>query len=157
MKQWHTLEGRKIEDLTNELIMLSSDGEERKINIGTDSQKHGTNHEFVTCVVILKPGKGGRVFYTKEKHNKKFSLREKLFKEAYMSVETAMELNPAIPEDWEIIVHLDVNPNTKFKSSEHVKQLVGLVVGQGFEAVIKPFAWCSSHVSEHLVKHRHER
>jgi len=38
-----------------------------------------------------------------------------------------------------------------------VEELVGLVVGQGFNAVVKPEAWAASHAADHAVKHKDER
>ncbi len=155
-RDWQTISGRKIEDVLKELLELDFGyGGAKIINIGTDSQAH-RKHEFVTCIAITSPGHGGTVFYSQERIAKKFGLQEKLFKEAWYSIELALELSPLIPEDWEITVHLDVNPNVKFASSKYYKALAGMVIAQGFEVKVKPDAWAASHVSEHLVKHRHE-
>jgi hypothetical protein len=31
-----------------------------------------------------------------------------------------------------------------------------MVVAHGFNAVLKPDAWCASHVADHCVKHKNE-
>jgi predicted RNase H-related nuclease YkuK (DUF458 family) len=38
------------------------------------------------------------------------------------------------------------------KSSAYVQELVGLVVGQGFKALIKPQSWAASHAADHVVR-----
>jgi Ribonuclease H-like len=40
----------------------------------------------------------------------------------------------------------------KHKSSAYVQELVGLVVGQGFKALIKPEAWAATHAADHVVR-----
>lgn len=151
-RQWKTMGGEPV-DLKEEIEKLLKEGE-RVIHIGTDSQKVDRVIRFATCVVVLKPQKGGRVFYTQEKLPRKNfkGLRKKLYEEAWRSVETAMGLTDVVTEDTEMIVHLDVNPNTRWESSQCIQELVGLVVGQGFEYKIKPDAWCASHACDHIVK-----
>lgn len=157
-QKWMTLEKVPVEDIVKEIDALLLKGE-RLIHIGTDAQKMDTAIEFVTCVVALEPTKGGRVFYTRMKKNKQDvkSLRQKLFTEAWMSVETAMELEAALPDRCKITVHLDVNPDEKWASNRHLHDVVGMVVGQGFEVLIKPDAWCASHAADHAVKHKNHR
>jgi len=128
----------------------------RVIHVGTDAQKIDHRVEFVTCVVVLTPQKGGRVFYTRVQRRRRdvHTLRQKLFTEAWMSVETAMELNPHLPDDTPIVVHLDVNPDRRWASSRHIHEVVGLVLGQGFEVLFKPDAWAASHAADHVIKNR---
>jgi hypothetical protein len=38
------------------------------------------------------------------------------------------------------------------KSSAYVQELEGLVVGQGFKALIKPESWAASHAADHVVR-----
>ena len=151
-KQWKTMDGVPI-DLKTELGLLLAEGE-RVIHIGTDSQKVDKHIRFATCVVVLKPQKGGRVFYTQGREPSRHynGLRKKLFEEAWRSVTTAMELSDIVPEHVEMIVHLDANPNTRWESSQYLQELVGLVAGQGFKYKIKPDAWCASHACDHIVK-----
>jgi predicted RNase H-related nuclease YkuK (DUF458 family) len=155
-RKWHRLNGKRVDDLVGEIMTADFGfGSDKQIVIGTDSQAH-QKHEFVTCVVLISPGYGGKIFYTKRTENKKYSLQEKLFTEAFMSMELAMELSGKMPKSWNIEVHLDVNSNVKFKSYKYMKQLSGMVEAQGFDVKTKPDSWAATHVSEHLVKHRHE-
>jgi len=83
------------------------------------------------------------------------SLRQKLFREAWLSVQTAMEIEPHTPDHTPIVVHLDVNPDKRWASSRHINEVVGLVMGQGFEVLYKPDAWAASHTADHVVKNKH--
>lgn len=151
-KQWKTINNKSIPDIQLAIQELVRGGD-KIVHIGTDSQRKDNRLDFVTALVVLTPGKGGRVLYTREKDPRFNSLREKLVKEAWLSVQTALEVEPLLPASCDITIHLDANPNVKFKSSCCVKELVGMVVGQGFAYEVKPRSWCSSHVAEHVVKH----
>lgn len=152
-KQWKTMEGRRpIEDIKGTLAEQFQGV--KTVYIGTDSQQDRRWTRFVTVVVIHTPGKGGRAFYTVESTPKIKSLRERLIKEVWMSVELALEVNDMLGEEVELQVHIDANPNVKFKSSQYVKELVSLVVSQGFTAMIKPEAVAAMHVADHVVKYK---
>jgi hypothetical protein len=151
-KLWKTMSGKRQVDLQDELKALMREDPAREVVIGTDSQNDGRYTEYITVVIVLLPGKGGRCFFTRERVPRIRSLRERLMKEVWMSVELGIELNPVIPETSRLTVHIDANPDTKFKSSDVVQEMVGLVLGQGFGAVTKPDAWAASHAADHIVK-----
>jgi predicted RNase H-related nuclease YkuK (DUF458 family) len=151
-RQWKTVEGHKVEDLA--VSLQDALKGLKTVYIGTDSQQDGLKTQFVTVIVILEPAKGGRAFYTKEAVPRIKSLRERLLKEVWMSVATALEVSPMLSEQSELEVHVDANPNTKFKSSAYVKELTSMVVSQGFTAKLKPEAWAAMHVADHVVKYK---
>lgn len=152
MRQWKTVEGKRVENIYAALQEAFQGI--RTIYIGTDSQQDGTKTQFVTVIVIHDPGHGGRAFYTKESVPRIKSLRERLLKEVWLSVMTGIEVDPMISEDSTLEIHVDANPNTKFKSSAYVKELAAMVVSQGFTAVLKPEAWAAMHVADHVVKYK---
>jgi predicted RNase H-related nuclease YkuK (DUF458 family) len=132
-----------------------------ELHIGCDSQQVEKLTEYVTVVVIHRLGKGGRVFYSREKVPRIRELRERLWKEVWRSTELAMELTstPDIGDVEPIAVcaiHIDANVDPKHKSSKYVEELVGLVMGQGFHAMVKPEAWAASHAADHVVKHKND-
>ena len=106
--------------------------------------------QFVTVVVVLTPHKGGRVAYRRETSPRITSLRERLLKEVWKSVELGLQLSPIVAGD--LTVHVDANPVVSHRSSAYVQELVGLVVGQGFKALIKPDSWAASHAADHVVR-----
>ena len=48
--------------------------------------------------------------------------------------------------------HIDANPVETHRSSRYVQELVGLVVSQGFRAVIKPESWAASRAADRMVR-----
>jgi predicted RNase H-related nuclease YkuK (DUF458 family) len=151
-KVWKTVEGVKIENFEEELSAAIRGVQ--TIFVGTDSQQDAMKTQYVTVIVVHNPGHGGRAFYTKETVPKIKSRRERLVKEAWLSVAVAMELSPLLSEEASLEIHLDANPNTKFESSKYVKEMVSMVVSQGFAYKIKPEAWAAMHVADHVVKTR---
>jgi predicted RNase H-related nuclease YkuK (DUF458 family) len=145
---WQTLNEIKIADLLQFVSEATRDGQ--SVHVGTDSLQAGRQTQFVTVVVILTPRKGGRVAYRKETVPRIASLRERLLKEVWKSVELGLQLSPIVKGD--LTVHIDANPVVAHKSSAYVQELVGLVVGQGFKALIKPHSWAASHAADHAVR-----
>lgn len=152
-KQWKTMEGIKIDSIIDTMKSIFSEGD-REIHVGSDSQQIGKWTEMVTVIVMLNKGKGGRAFYIRERLVRIKSLRERLMREVWMSVNVGLELNAHIPETVGLTVHVDANPNLKFRSSDYVKELASMVVSQGFKTLLKPNAWCASHAADHVVKNK---
>ena len=156
--RWWTLSGVEVLDLMGTIEAKLDEG--HIVHIGTDAQKAAHRMEFVTVACVLNPGKGGRVFYTRRFERKDISLYEKLSTETWHSLELAIEMNErfALPaERQQIWVHVDANPDTRYDSSDYVKQLAGMVAGSGFPVLVKPHAWCASHVADFAVKNKHQR
>jgi len=150
MITWKTLSGETIPSIKDWVAACASYGQE--VHVGTDSQVEDKYVEFVTVVVIHTPGKGGRVAFKRDHihKDKMVSLRQRLLKEVWLSVECGLELSPAIPGN--LTVHIDANPVVKHESSKYIQELVGLVVGQGFKHKVKPEAWVATHVADHAVR-----
>lgn len=152
--RWKTL-GHEvfIPDLDEWVRAAVRDG--REVHIGTDSLQTGRWTQYVSVVVILSKGKGGRVAYSREVVPRNNSLRERLLKEVWRSTELGLALTDALGGS-RLTIHVDANPDEKHMSSKYVQELVGLVVGQGFTALIKPEAWAATHAADHVVR-RHGR
>ena len=153
---WYTLDGDQVN--IKQEIAECSQGDGKTVIIGTDSQRFDKREDFVTVIVVRTEMKGARVFYTREKDPKYYNLRDKLIKEAYLSIQTAFELSPILPETCKIAaLHADVNADiTRGESARFEKEIAGMIRGNGFPVVTKPDGWAASHVAEHIVKHRHE-
>lgn len=158
-KTWKTLGGERVE-LRSALIRELGEFPDSRVIIACDSQQVGIVTEYVTVVVLHRPTKGGRVFICHERIARVRELRERLWREVWRSAELAMELSSPTGDQPEIRVdevHIDVNREPRYKSSQYVEELVGLVMGQGFKAVVKPEAFAASHIADHVVKHKPER
>ena len=155
--KWWTLGGAEVLDLMSAVRPFVLQGQ--IVHIGTDAQKTSTRMEFVTVACVLNPGKGGRVFYTRRHDRKDVSLYEKLSTETWLSLDLAIKMHEEFDLSAEsrdqIWVHVDANPDERYDSSSYVKQLAGMVAGSGFPVLVKPNAWCASHVADHAVKNKH--
>lgn len=127
--------------------------------IGTDSQERradgATEVDYVTAVVIHRKGKGGRYFWRKEKVNgKKPHLRDKIYTETLMSLGVAKEIVPGLrrlisPAKYDLEIHIDVGPLGPTR--EMIREVVGMVSGNGFTAKTKPESWGASSVADKHV------
>lgn len=145
---WKTLTGQPIGDVVEFVREQAHEGQ--IVHLGTDSMQLRRHTRFVTVVAILTPGRGGRAIWTREVRPRIHSLRERLLREVWLSVELGLRLHPVVPG--QLHVHIDANPIARHKSSAYVQELVGLVVGQGFRAVIKPESWAASRAADRLVR-----
>ncbi len=124
-----------------------------KLIVGTDSQ---IREEvcYVTAIIILREGKGGRFYYAKEYEGIKPSLKERIFYEASKSLQIAAELTRylAVTEvaSLDVEIHLDVGVHGKTK--DIIREVVGMVTGSGFDAKIKPMAYGASKVADKYTK-----
>lgn len=126
-----------------------------RLVIGTDSQAKHINGvseiDFVTAIVVHRKGRGARYFYKKVKQVKHHVLREKIYTETTMSLETASEIVPllrdAIPASkYDLEIHIDVGPLGPTR--DMIKEVVGLVQGNGYVAKTKPESWAASSVAD---------
>lgn len=152
-RQWKTIDGVKIDNIVDKIKETLSSGE-REVHVGSDSQQDGKFTEYVSVVVLLEKGRGGRAFYVRERVPRVTSLRERLLREVWMSVNIGLELNAHLAETNGLTIHVDANPNLKFRSSDHVKELTSMVMSQGFKTLLKPESWAASHLADHVVKHK---
>lgn len=60
-----------------------------KIVVGTDSEERENGVDFVSVVVVHRIGKGGRYFWLRSYDKKKMEMRNRIYKEATMSLALA--------------------------------------------------------------------
>lgn len=139
-----------------EFIQDSYDNKYRLI-VGTDSHPRINDVVFVTAIVIYRVGRGGRFFYHKEKPDLNVSMKQRIFYEVSRSLEVASKLTRLLAEEVEEItdileveIHIDVGE--KGPTSEIIKEVVGMVVGSGYEAMIKPESYAASTVADKYTK-----
>lgn len=117
--------------------------------IGTDSLLSDQTC-FVTAVIIHRLGHGGRYFYRKMINRKMDSLRQRIFFETALSLETAgllsAELSRNGHSELPVEIHLDVGPNGDTKRI--IREVVGMVTGSGYVAVTKPDAYGATKVAD---------
>lgn len=121
--------------------------------IGTDSQSHNGSVDFVTALIVYRHGLGGRYFWTKTSKQRVATLREKIYHEAMLSITLAQDVRgslrtrlsfPALDDLMEI--HVDVG---EVGETRHlIREVVGMIHGNGFTARIKPEAYGASTVAD---------
>lgn len=120
-----------------------------KLIIGTDSHTKD-QVTFVTAVVIHRVGKGGRYFYTKRRVKKMPSLRQRIYQETAFSLSVASEFAEMMAKngtcDLNVEIHLDVG--TVGDTKDLIREVVGMVMGSGFDAKIKPDSYGASKVAD---------
>lgn len=116
--------------------------------VGTDSQTFKSKCTMTTALIAYNWGVGGTIIIHTQRVPIFPHLRPKLIAEAMRSLETAWYVDPKIPEESHIVIHLDVNSNLEWESGKYRDELVGMIVGQGFHPAIKPDSWGSSKVAD---------
>jgi uncharacterized protein len=126
-----------------------------KLIIGTDS--HSFLNEsviFVTAVVVHRIGKGGRFYYHKQKTRYMESLRQRIYYETFLSLEVATRLTEQIAQNSDcrlnVEIHLDVGE--KGETRDIIKEVVGMVIGSGYQACIKPDSYGATTVADRFTK-----
>jgi predicted RNase H-related nuclease YkuK (DUF458 family) len=127
-----------------------------RLVIGTDSQerkiKGVTEVDYVSAIIIHRTGKGARYFWKKVKKNgKKPQLRDKIYSETLMSLDVAQTIVPEIRKlisaaKYDLEIHIDVGPLGPTR--EMIREVVGMVNGNGFVAKTKPESWGASSVAD---------
>lgn len=144
-----------FEAMFNDIVqyMKSAPTANYKLIIGTDSQNRDYV-TFVTAIVVHRIGKGGRYYYTKHRDPKISSLRQRIFYEASLSLSVASRIAEQLSKDgyskMNVEIHLDVGQNGETK--EMVREIIGMVMGSGFDAKIKPNSYGASKVADKHTK-----
>jgi predicted RNase H-related nuclease YkuK (DUF458 family) len=133
--------------------MMSEPESKFKLIVGTDSQ-FKEEICYVTAIIILREGKGGRFYYTKERERSKINLKQRIFIETSKSLSIAAKLAEKLAgngwSDLNIEIHLDVGEQGKTK--DIIREVVGMVTGSGFGARIKPDSYGASKVADKFTK-----
>jgi len=126
-----------------------------RVVIGTDSQARRVNGkaeiDFVSAIVVHRTGRGARYFYNKTKKFIRPVLRDKIYTETLMSLELAQTLVPKLrskvsPGKYDFEIHIDVGPLGPTR--DMIREVVGMVNGNGFKAKTKPESWGASCVAD---------
>lgn len=124
-----------------------------KLIIGTDSQLREETC-FVTAIVVHRVGKGARYYYSKERENVGRSLKQRIFYETAKSLGVASRLAERLAEngfgDLNVEIHLDIGENGETR--DLIREVVGMVIGTGFNARIKPDSYGASTVADKHTK-----
>ena len=127
--------------------------------IGTDSHeknaaKSGTkNVNLVTAVLVHRKGFGGKYFWKRKELGNIHSLREKIYIETMSSINFASTFVPLLRRtingkmpNYNLEIHIDVGEHGD--SRDMIKEVVGMVTGNGYVAKTKPEAYGATYVAD---------
>jgi len=122
-----------------------------EIIVGTDSQKIEKNkYDFVSALIIHRVGWGGIYFWKRLVQDKKISLKEKIYQEATMSLETSENFVNFFKTNgiskYDIQIHVDIGHNGETR--DLITEVVGMIRGSGYEVKIKPDSYGASKVAD---------
>lgn len=147
-KHFFTITGQthSLEEVVERIQgFVSARPQERyQIIIGSDSHP-SEEILFVTAITVRRIGNGGIYFWTRSRPERCHTLRDRIYREAMLSVTLAQELRGRLTETlgdeffWNDQVHIDVGE--RGETRDLVPSVVGMVKGYGFEAVIKPYSF----------------
>jgi predicted RNase H-related nuclease YkuK (DUF458 family) len=146
-----------IQQMVDELVAFMREEPDYfyRLVVGTDSKTGKPDPReqvnFVTAVVIHRKGKGGRYFWQKNKIGKIGSLRDKIYTETLLSIQLAEKLVPDLTkklngERYKLEIHIDVGDVGPTR--EMIKEVVGMVTGNGFTAKTKPDSYGAFAVAD---------
>lgn len=125
------------------------------IIVGCDSSS-GEEPHFPVAVVILRVGEGGRFFLKKigYKNRKFYNWKTRVLEEVLLSCELALFLREKVEKKLEgnpfnyqfRYIHADIGENGATR--DMIKEVTGLIRGNGFEPKIKPEAYVASTVAD---------
>lgn len=147
---------------------LSTCDPDTKIYLGCDSKvyKHRKTKQvwidYVSVVIIHKSSRNGcKVFACREKMQDKGGLAGRNpTHRLLLEVQKVGELYQEIQElilDYEVEIHLDLNPDECHKSSQAAKAALGYIrsfddLGDHFVAKLKPESFAASHAADRLFR-----
>mgnify|MGYP001575830988 CR=1 FL=1 len=138
------------------LFVAISPNSAHKVIIGTDSQNRrnalGPYIDYVTAIVVHRIGHGGRYFWQRHRHHgAKFYLRDRIYREVTYSLDIASKFVPILRTalnggNYELEIHIDVG--SVGPTRELIKEVVGMVTGNGYTAKTKPASYGASSIAD---------
>ncbi len=106
--------------------------------------------DFVSAIIIHRIGKGARYFWRRSREEDIYTLREKIYREAYLSFELAQaimrELQRRTMLDFNLEIHVDVGE--RGRTRELIDEVVGYIRASGFAVKTKPDSYGASTVAD---------
>lgn len=130
-----------------------------EIIVGCDSPSQ-EEPTFPAVIVVLKKGEGGRFFLKKihYKERKFYNYHQRILEEVLLSIELALCLRDSLEKEISLdkekeslkyqfrYIHADVGERGQTK--DMVREIIGLIRGNGFEPKIKPESFAASVVAD---------
>ena len=142
-------------DEARHAILNSS--ETSSVYVGADSIRFKRNGlwfaKYSTVVILHMDSKhGGKIFHKNVEMRDFGNLRQRLITVAGFAIDAATAILDVIGQR-KLEIHLDLNPNPRYKSNIAVKEALGYVKGStGIDAKVKPDSFAATHAADHVVR-----
>lgn len=130
-------------------LVIGTDSHERD----NDEKKNEKTINLVTAILVHRRGYGGKYFWMRKNVSDIHSLREKIYAETLESLNFALSYVPLLRKslngespDYNLEIHIDVGEHGDTR--DMIKEVVGMVTGNGFVAKTKPYAYGASYVAD---------
>ena len=145
---------------------IAAQGPGTKIYLGADSERFRESGvrwaEYTTVVVVHINGKHGCKIFGEVDRERDYDPRGdkpsmRLMNEVMKIAELYLKLDE-VTDDYEVEVHLDINPNELHGSSCVINEAVGYIKGMcNVVPMVKPNAWAASYAADRLKDVIHNR
>lgn len=129
-------------------LVIGSDSSEK-----VSSPKGKKSINLITTVVIHRKGFGGRYFWKRKTVQKIHTLRDKIYAETLESLNFATNFVPIFKKSlngkcpkYQLELHVDVGEHGDTR--DMIKEVVGMITGNGFIAKTKPESFGASFVAD---------
>lgn len=130
-------------------LVIGTDSHEKK----SEDKKNGSTINLVTAIVIHRKGFGGKYFWKRQEQKNIHSLRQKIYAETMISLTFASIFIPLFKKNlngkapnYNLEIHVDIGEHGDTRNM--IKEVVGMVTGNGFVAKTKPDAYAASYVAD---------
>lgn len=124
-----------------------------EVIIGTDSEAVNGSADYVSALIVHKKGRGGIYFWSRQKIGNIYSMKQRIWQEALMSLALAEKMVGDFAQmglrDLNLEIHVDVGPNGETR--QMISEIVGMIRANGFRVATKPASWGASHVADRHV------
>jgi predicted RNase H-related nuclease YkuK (DUF458 family) len=149
-----------LSEVIQELLeyILEKPEKEYEIIVGCDSSS-SLEPNFPLAVVVLRNKEGGRFFLKRIAYEgrKFYNWKTRILEEVFLSCKLALYLRENFEKKIQTLqrrdlkyylryIHADVGENGKTK--DMIREVIGLIRGNGFEARIKPESFAASNVAD---------
>ncbi len=147
-----------IDEVLEELFLYVREKPDKfyDIIVGCDSSSNEEPH-FPVVLVILRKGEGGRFFIKKVAYNNRkfYNYQQRILEEVCLSCKLALSIRKDVEKKLSLYnyqfryIHADIGENGQTKSM--IREVVGLIQGNGFEPKIKPESFVASKVADRFT------
>lgn len=129
-------------------LVIGADSHEK------ESEKNGTKSiSLVTAILVHRRGFGGKYFWKRKELKNIHNLREKIYAETMSSINFASIFVPLLKKTlngktprYNLEIHIDVGEHGDTR--DMIKEVVGMVTGNGYVAKTKPDAYGATYVAD---------